>query len=155
MLKNYLQIYFQKKGSIKSLWVASGNGDRKDSQRLRKSAEIVELRIQVKQLALEKRTWDASPAQTEVSERGSVSCLSFPSFEDFLFLKGIVCLSIERQTDENTCRVELHFLKQSRVKNRTGHQISHVFLWFLSTGYWLIFHKPKSCGARVHMRPLY
>lgn len=72
-----------------------------------------------------------------------MSCLSFPPFEDG-FLKGFVSLSIDRQTDENTCRVELPSPEQSRVKNRTEHQISHVFLWFLSTGYWLIFHKPKS-----------
>lgn len=78
MHKNFLQIYLPKKASIKSLSVAAGNGDRRDRQRLRKSAEIVvELRIQVKQLALEERTWVVSPTQTGVSERDP--CLVCPS----------------------------------------------------------------------------
>lgn len=89
------------------------------------------------------------PTQIEVSERGSVSCLSFPSFEDLFFSKGIVSLSIDRPTDENTCRVELHFLKQSRVKNMTGHQISHVLLWFLSTGYCSFFTNQSPVEPKI------
>lgn len=153
MHKNYLQIYFQKKGNIKSLWVAAGNGDRKDKG-LGSQQKLLSWGFELNSWSWKRECGMLS--HTDRSLRKGIRVLSvLPLFWRLFFLKGIVSLSIDRPTEENTCRVELHFLKQSRGKNRTGHQISHVFLWFLSTGYWLILHKPKSCGARDHMLPLY
>lgn len=122
------------------LWAAAENGGREDSQGLRKSAETVVQLTSQPNCWPRKRARGLFPTYRQGHRKGG-PCLVRPS--PLSFLKGIVALSIDGQMDENICRIVLYFLKQLRVKNRTKHHISHLFLWSMSTVYWLIFSEIK------------